>query len=71
MIQQSKNGMISIKKDHHSGYYTQVQVAIGLSGVNYCDLLYSKVDFDNKYFEKLIVNLNQFCKNFRLLGILL
>ena len=39
---------------------------------NYCDLIVfificmiiTRVEFDNKYFETLIVNLNKFCENF-------
>ena len=26
-----------MKKDHHFGYYTQTQMTMGLSQVNYCD----------------------------------
>ena len=36
-LQQNKIGEILLKKDHHFGYYTQVQMAMGLSQVNYCD----------------------------------
>ena len=36
-LQQNKIGEVLIKKDHHFGYYTQVQMAMGLSQVNYCD----------------------------------
>ena len=50
-----------------------------LSQVNYSDfvvfificMIITRVEFDKKYFEMLIVNLNGFFKNFMLLGILL
>ena len=38
-LQQNKNVEVLLKKDHHFGYYTQVQMAMGLSQVNYCDLV--------------------------------
>ena len=44
VVQQNKNGEISLEKDHHFGYFIQVQVAMGLSHVNYCDLLYSSLN---------------------------
>ena len=36
-LQQNKSGEILMKKDHHFGYYTQTQMTMGLSQVNYCD----------------------------------
>ena len=78
-LQQNKNGEILLKKDHHFGYYTQVQMAMGLSQVNYCDFVVftfkfmaiTRVEFDNEHFEKLVLKLNEFYKNFMLPGILL
>ena len=78
-IQQNKNGEILLQKGHHFGYYTQVQMAMGLLQVNYCDFIVftfsstiiTRVEFDNKYFEKLILKSNEFYKNFILPGILL
>ena len=54
-------------------------MAMGLSQVNYCDfvvftfpcMIITRVEFDNKCFEKLILKLNKFYKNFMLPGILL
>ena len=78
-LQQNKNVEVLLKKDHHFGYYTQVQMAMGLSQVNYCDLvvftfkcmIITRVEFDNEYFEKLILKLNKFYKIFMLPDILL
>ena len=54
-------------------------MAIGLLQVNYFDFLVftfkciitTIVEFDNKYFEKLILKSNEFYKSFMLLAILL
>ena len=54
-------------------------MAIGLLQFNYCDfvvftfkcMIITRVKFDNEYFEKLILKLNEFYKNFMLRGILL
>ena len=45
---------------------------MGISQVNYRDfvvfnfkcMIKTRVEFDNKYFEKLILKLNEFCQNF-------
>ena len=34
-----ENGHMYLKKDHRLGYYTQVQMALGLSGLNYSDFV--------------------------------
>ena len=78
-LQQNKNGEILFKKHHHFGYYTQVQMGIGLSQINCCDfvvftfkcMIITRVEFDNEQFEKLILKLNKIYKNFMLPGILL
>ena len=52
---------------------------IRLSQVNYCDFVLftfkcmaiTRVEFDNEYFEKLILKLSELYKNFMLPGILL
>ena len=54
-------------------------MAMELSQVNYCDfvvftfkcMIITRVEFDNEYFEKLIIKLNKFYENFVLPGILL
>ena len=78
-LQQNKNGEILLKKDHQFGYYTKVQMDMGLSQVSYCDFVVftfkcmaiTRVEFDNEYFGKLILKLNELYKNFMLPGILL
>ena len=50
-----------LKINHNNGYYTQIQMAMGLSCVKFCDfivfsfkgLIISRIVFDEDYFEKL------------------
>ena len=59
-----------LKKEHSYGYYTQIQMAMGLAGVTYCDfvvytlkcMIIIRVPFDQKYFFDLVDKLNQFYK---------
>ena len=44
VIQQNTDGEILLKKDHDYGYYTKVQMAMGLLQVNYCGLSYSPLN---------------------------
>ena len=67
-----KDGVTYLKKDHHHGYFTQVQIAMGLAQINYCffivytykGLLICKVPFDEVYFIDVVKNLNQFYKKY-------
>ena len=55
-----------LKKEHHFGYYTQIQVAMGLAGLKWCHFVvyvYSgmiivKVDFGRDYFNELLSRAN-------------
>lgn len=66
------NGEYYLKKTHSSGYYSQVQMAMGISALKWCHFIvyvYSgmiivKVAFDKTHFESVIEKLNIFYKNF-------
>ena len=61
-----------LKKEHHFGYYTQIQVAMGLAGLKWCHFVvyvYSgmiivKVDFDRDYFKSVIDKMNDYYKDY-------
>ena len=63
-----------LKTDHSNDYYTQIQMAMGLSGAKFCDfvifsfkgLIISRIAFDEDYFAKLVVKLNMFHKDYML-----
>ena len=33
------DGKFVLKKDHHNGYYSQIQLAMGLCGIDCCDFV--------------------------------
>ena len=55
-------------KDHHDGYFTEVQMDMGLTGASYCvfivytfqSLIFVRVDFDGEFFNEIIKKLNSF-----------
>ena len=61
-----------LKKKHANGYYSQIQMAMGLTGAQYCDfivytfkgLVVIRVPFDNDYFVSLAIKLNMFYKKY-------
>ena len=61
-----------MKKEHHFGYYTQIQVAMGLTRLKWCHFVvyvYSgmiivKVDFDRDYFKSVIDTMNDYYKDY-------
>ena len=65
-----QKGKLVLKRDHPNGYFTQIQMAMGLAGVGYCDfvvytfkcLIIIRIDFDIDYFIDLVLNLNEFYK---------
>lgn len=65
-----ENGKIVLKREHPSGYFTQIQMAMGLAGVTYCDfvvytfqcLFIVRCRFDEDYFTRLVLKLNDFYK---------
>ena len=69
-----ENGEPILKKSHSTGYYSQIQLAMGLSGFETCDfvvytfkgLVIVRTEFDVSYFDSLIQKLNLFHKKFML-----
>ena len=67
-------GKFPLKKDHAYGYYTQIQMAMGLPNVQFCDfvvftfkgMIIVRVPFDKNYFEQLVQKLNWFYKRYML-----
>ena len=63
-----EGGVPVLKKDHPNGYYTQVQMAMGLSQKIFCDFIVYTFDgmiiiraqFDKDYFLSLLQELNSF-----------
>ena len=55
-------------KDHHDGYFTEVQMDMGLTGASYCvfivytfqSLIIIRVNFDGEFFIEIIKKLNSF-----------
>ena len=62
------------KKAHSTGYYSQIQLAMGYSGFDTCDfvvytfkgLIIVRTEFDVSYFDSLIQKLNSFYKKIML-----
>ena len=67
-----RDGMPHLKEKHSNGYYSQIQMAMGLSNSKFCDfIVYSfkgmfiiRVPFSEIYFIKLTEKLIHFFKNF-------
>ena len=65
-----ENGKPILKKSHSTEYYSQIQLAMGLSGFDTCDfvvytfkgLVIMRTEFDVSYFDSLIQKLNLFYK---------
>ena len=67
-----KTSYIALNKNkHHFGYYTQIQVVMGLAGLKWCHsvvYVYSgmitvKVDFDRDYFKSVTDKMNDYYKD--------
>ena len=73
-VYKDDDGMLRLKKNHPFGYYTQVQMAMGLSTVKFCDLvvytfkglLVVRTDFDEEYFNDLVKKFNRFYRDYML-----
>ena len=69
-----RDGMPHLKEEHSNGYYSQIQMAMGLSQLKFCDfIVYSfkgmiiiRICFSEIYFIKLTEKLNHFFKNYAL-----
>ena len=63
-----------LKRDHHMGYFTQIQFAMGLAGIEFCDfivytlkgVIIARTSFDKDYFESLVKKCNNFYTKFML-----
>jgi len=63
-------GHLTLKKHHSDGYYTKIQMSMGLTCVTYCDfvvytfkcMIIIRVLFDETFFAELISKLNKFYK---------
>ena len=61
-----------LKKQHHFGYYTQIQVVMGLAGLKWCHsvvyvysgMIIVKVDFDRDYFKSVTDKMNDYYKDY-------
>ena len=61
-----------LKKENSSGYYTQVQLAMGLAGLTWCHfivyvykgVIIVKVDFDEQYFFEVVKSLDKLYKDY-------
>ena len=68
------DGKPELKNDHPNGCYSQIQMAMGLSGAPFCDfivytfkgLIIARTLFDNEYFINLIQKLNTFYRKYML-----
>ena len=62
------DGKLTLKKTHSSGYFTEIQMAMGISGVDFCDfviytsrcLMIIRIPFDQRFFVNLVKKLNLF-----------
>ena len=65
-----KNGKPFLKESHSFGYFTQIQIALGLSQIEKCyfivytfqGLILCEVFFDEEYFTRVMLKLNDFYK---------
>ena len=69
-----QDGMPRLKEEHSNGYYSQIQMATGLSQLKFCDfIVYSfkgmmiiRIPSSEIYFIRLTEKLNHFFKNYAL-----
>ena len=64
--------LLCLKQKHSDDYYELMQMCMGLSDVFYANFVYYtfdgvlivRVEFDKEHFQKVIVQLNLFCKGY-------
>ena len=64
-VEKLDTDLICLKQKHSDGYYKQLQMCMGLSGVSYANFVYYtfnglvivRVKFDKEHFQKLTVKL--------------
>ena len=62
------DGKPTLKKDHHLGYYTQIQLVMGFCGLGWVDfvvylfkgMIITRVPFDKDYFDSVVRKTNTF-----------
>ena len=62
------DGKPKLKKHHSSGYYSQVQLQLGLTQLPYCNfvvytfegIIISRIAFDMEYFSQLVTSASEF-----------
>ena len=70
----SRDGVPYLKPDHSNGYFSQIQMAMGLSQAKFCDfivytfkgMIIIRTEFEPTYFVELINKLNMFYKTYML-----
>ena len=68
------NGVPILKRDHPNSYYTQIQLARGLSQTTFCDfivytfndMIIIRTQFDEDFFFSLLQELKSYYKDFML-----
>ena len=71
-VEKLDTDLLCLQQKHSNGYYEDIQMGKGLLGVSYADfayytfngLLIVRVKFDKEHFQKLIVKLNSFSKDY-------
>ena len=66
-----RDGKLVLKKEHHDGYFTRMQIEMGLCGVSYGDflvytfhsLIVVRVPFDGNFFMDVLKKVNDFYIN--------
>ena len=69
-VEKLDTDLLCLKQKHSDGYYEEIQVYMGLSGVSYADFVYYTfiglvivgVKFDKEHFQTLLVNLTHFIR---------
>jgi len=67
-VGKNNDGSLFLKKSHSYGYYSQIQMAMGLSCVQFCDfvvytfttMIIIRIPFDKEHFTNLVSKLNIF-----------
>ena len=71
-VEKLDTDLLCLKQKHSDGDYEETQMCMVLSGVSYADFVYYtfnglvivRVNFDKQLFQKLIVKLNSFYKDY-------
>lgn len=77
-VGENDDGTLYLKEKHSYGYFTQIQMAMGLSGISFCDfvvftfttIIIIRIPFDKEYFTQLVSKLNNFYEKYLLKSIM-